>query len=80
MPANDYHPPVAQLLSCGRPKSISRTDWFDYVETYGLTDEHTPALIQLATKEELDWEEEGECYSPIHAYRALGQLRAVAAI
>ncbi|MGB3789468.1 MAG: hypothetical protein WA949_15770 [Phormidesmis sp.] len=80
MPANDYHPPVAQLLSCGRPKSISRTDWFDYVETYGLTDEHTPALIQLATKEELDWEEEGECYAPIHAYRALGQLRAVAAI
>ena len=80
MPANDYHPPVAQLLSCGRPKNISRTEWFDYVEAYGLTDEHIPALIQLATEEELDWEDEGECYAPIHAYRALGQLRAEAAI
>ena len=80
MPANDYHPPVAQLLSCGRPKNISRTDWFDYVEAYGFTDEHIPALIQLAVEEELDWADEGECYAPIHAYRALGQLRAEAAI
>ena len=80
MPANDYHPPVAQLLSCGRPKNISRTEWFDYVDAYGLTDEHIPALIQLAAEEELDWEDEGECYAPIHAYRALGQLRAEAAI
>lgn len=80
MPATDYSPPVAQLLSCGRPKNVSRTEWFDYVEAYDLTDEHIPALIQLATEEELDWEDEGECYAPIHAYRALGQLRAEAAI
>lgn len=80
MPATDYAPPVLNLLSCGRPKNISRTDWFDYVEAYGLTDEHIPALIQLAVEEELDWADEGECYAPIHAYRALGQLRAEAAI
>ena len=80
MPANDYAPPVAQLLRCGRPKNVNRTDWVDYVEAYGLTDEHIPTLVQLATEKELDWEDEGECYAPIHAYRALGQLRAVAAV
>ena len=80
MPADNYHPPVAQLLSCGRPQNISRTEWFDYVEAYGLTDEHIPALIQLAAEEDLDWEDAEECYAPIHAYRALGQLRAEAAI
>lgn len=80
MPAHDYHPPVAHLLSCGRPKNISRTEWFNYVEAYSLADEHIPALIRLAAEEELDWEDEGECYAPIHAYRALGQLRAEAAI
>ena len=80
MPANDYAPPVAQLLRCGRPKNVSRTDWFDYVKAYGLIDEHIPMLIQLASEKELDWEDEGEGYAPIHAYRALGQLRAVAAV
>lgn len=51
MPANDYHSPVVQLLSCGRPKNISYTDWFYYVEAYGLADEHIPALIQVAAEE-----------------------------
>ncbi|MEM9092174.1 MAG: DUF1186 domain-containing protein [Cyanobacteria bacterium P01_F01_bin.53] len=80
MPSTDYCPPVSDLLSCGRPKNISRTEWFDYVEAYGFTDEHIPELIQLASEEALDWEDERECYAPIHAYRVLGQLRAETAI
>ncbi|MEO1396476.1 MAG: HEAT repeat domain-containing protein [Cyanobacteria bacterium J06634_5] len=80
MPATDYAHPVLNLLSSGRPKNISRTDWFDYVKAYSFTDEHIPALIKLAAEEELDWADEGECYAPIHAYRALGQLRAESAI
>ena len=80
MPATDYQPPVAELLSRGRPKEINRDQWFDYVAAYGFTDEHIPDLIRLASEEDLNWQDEGECYAPIHAYRALGQLRAETAI
>jgi hypothetical protein len=80
MPASDYQPPVSELLAYGRPKNISRNQWFDYVEAYGLTQDHIPELIRLASEEDLNWQDEGECYAPIHAYRALGQLKAEAAI
>ena len=80
MPASDYQPPVSQILSYGRPKNTNRTQWFDYVEAFGFTDEHIPDLIRLASEEDLNWQDEGECYAPIHAYRTLGQLRAEAAI
>ena len=80
MPAADYQPPVAQLLSVGIPKNIKRNQWFDYVKAYGFTDEHIPDLVRLAAEEELNWDDEGECYAPIHAYRALGQLKAETAI
>ena len=80
MPATDYQPPVSQLLNYGIPKNISRDEWFDYVEAYGFTEEHIPALIRLATEENLNWQNENECYAPIHACRALGQLNAETAI
>jgi hypothetical protein len=80
MPAADYQPPVSQLLSFGIPKNKSRDQWFDYVEAYGFTDEHIPDLIRLASEKDLDWEDERECYSPIHAYRVLGQLKTEDAI
>ena len=79
MPPSDYQPPVAQLLSYGRPKNINGFQWFDYVEAYGFTDEHIPALLRLVSDEDLNWQDE-EYYAPIHAYRVLGQLRAEAAI
>lgn len=79
MPVTDYSSPVSALLNCGRPKTTGRR-WPDYVETYGLTDEHVAELIQLATEEDLDWDDDLECYAPIHAYRTLGQLRAESAI
>ena len=80
MPDTDYQPPVSQLLTYGRPKNINGQQWFDYVEAYGFTEEHIPDLIRLASEKDLNWKDEGECYAPIHAYRALGQLRAEAAI
>ncbi|MGA7953993.1 MAG: hypothetical protein WCA07_10795 [Gloeobacterales cyanobacterium] len=80
MPAADYQPPVSQLLSYGKPKNSSGTQWFDYVKAYGFTNEHIPDLIRLACEEDLDWQDEAECYAPIHSYRALGQLKAEEAI
>ncbi|MEO1389729.1 MAG: HEAT repeat domain-containing protein [Cyanobacteria bacterium J06634_6] len=80
MSVTEYSPPVSALLNYGRPKTTGRRQWLDYIETYGLTDEHIPELIQLAIAEDLNWDDELECYAPIHAYRALGQLKAEAAI
>ncbi|MGF1604333.1 MAG: DUF1186 domain-containing protein [Thermosynechococcaceae cyanobacterium] len=80
MPNIDYQPPVSELLTYGRPKEGSRDRWFDYVDAYGLTTEHIPSLIRLASEENLNWEDEVECYAPVHAFRALGQLKAETAI
>lgn len=80
MSVTDYSPPISALLNCGRPKNIGRNQWPDYIETYGLADEDVPELIQLATEEDLDWDNDVEYYAPIHACRALGQLRAESAI
>lgn len=80
MPASDYSLPVSRLLNIGRPKTIRRGQWPNYIETYGLTDEHIPDLIELAVEDSLDWGNDIECYAPIHACRALGQLKAEAAI
>ena len=73
MPANDYQQPVSELLAIGRPKGI-RGKWFDYVEAYGFSQDHVPELVRLASEEDLNWQDDDECYAPIHAYRTLGQL------
>ena len=52
----------------------------DYVSEYSLTIEHISALIWLATQR-IDAPPENEVgYGPVHAWRALGQLRAVEAV
>jgi hypothetical protein len=52
----------------------------DYIREYSLTSEHIPALISLATQW-VDAPPENEAlYGPVHAWRALGQLRAVEAV
>ncbi|HEY0153508.1 MAG TPA: hypothetical protein VGB92_15985 [Longimicrobium sp.] len=73
-----YTAPVDQLLSLGSPGEIW-DPWADYL-ALGLTDEHVPELIRMATDPALN-ESEGlvEVWAPLHAWRALGQLRAEAA-
>lgn len=78
----DYQPPVDQLLTLGEPEGLVNSDkWLDYL-AYGLTQEHIPELIRMAADEELNQadQESLEVWAPIHAIRALGQLRAEAAI
>ena len=52
----------------------------DYVADYSLNDEHIPALVALATQWIDEPAESASVYGPVHAWRALGQLRAVAAV
>jgi len=56
--------------------------WPDYPATYGLTLDHVPDLIRMLQDVGLNWanSDSVEVWSPVHAWRALGQLRDEAAI
>ncbi len=80
MTTTSYGPPVDKLLTLGDAHD-SMDHWPDYV-ALGLGPEHIPDLVRMATDEEpRQADSEGlEVWAPIHAWRALGQLRAEAAI
>jgi HEAT repeat protein len=80
-----YTEPVSKLLELGRPEN----DWQVYA-ILGITHEDIPELLRLVQDSELRYLEppedlpEGEdlpaWYAQIHAWRALGQLKAEEAI
>ena len=75
-----YTVPLDQLLILG--EEVARTHpWPDYFN-YGLTNKHIPDLIRMALDYHLHWllPDEPQVFAPLHAWRALGQLRAEAAI
>jgi hypothetical protein len=74
-----YSSPVSELLTLGDCRDFR--EWPNYLDL-GLSSEHVPELIEMATDQELNWadSESLEVWAPVHAWRALGQLRAVAAI
>jgi PBS lyase HEAT-like repeat len=76
-----YQPPVERLLTFGESDRITPDEWPDYREL-GIGPEHVPELIQMATDEALNEadSESTEVWAPVHAWRALGQLRAVEAV
>ncbi len=78
-----YRPPVDKLLTYGDGREVGRNlkDWSEYLEL-GIGPEHIPDLIRMTTDAELRWANSDslEVWAPIHAWRALGQLRAEAAI
>jgi hypothetical protein len=63
------------------PEPYRSNDWPDYL-SFGLGPEHVPALLAMVVDESLDASdrESGEYWAPVHAWRALGQLRAEEAI
>ncbi|MGJ3246473.1 MAG: HEAT repeat domain-containing protein [Elainellaceae cyanobacterium] len=80
MSLESYTEPVSQLLTCD--VRLTYRDWFDYPRQLGLTQSDVPELIRMAIDpqfNELDSDSQ-EVWAPIHAIRALGQLRAEEAI
>jgi HEAT repeat protein len=79
MISSPYPPPVDRLLHLGDPGQ-DRT-WPDYL-ALGLRPEHIADLIRLLQDETLNNadNESQEVWAPLHAWRALGQLRAEQAI
>lgn len=76
-----YPPPLDQLLTLGLTADQYH-DWPDYL-ALGLREEHVPELIRMATDPKLRFgiDPEGpQLWAPVHASRALGQLRAEAAV
>lgn len=74
--------PIAALLKLGVPRGIQDVAWPDYRE-FGVGPEHIQALIEIATNQDLIQmtdEDEPSAWAPVHAWRALGQLRAVDAV
>lgn len=77
-----YSETVKKLINLGHPSSlILTTKWPDY-EFMGITKEDIPELIKLLTDEELYYSEEDnpKIWACLHAWRALGQLKAEEAI
>ena len=74
-----YPPPVDRLLAYGDCRTMR--DWPDYLRL-GLTSEHVPELIRMATDDDLHFADSAglEVWAPVHAWRALGQLRAEEAV
>ncbi len=75
-----YSSPVDRLLTCGDPRNQA-LEWPNYLDL-GLTEAHIPDLIRMATDPDLNWADSDslDVWAPIHAWRALGQLRAVPAV
>ena len=80
MSITDYQPPVAELLNYGDCRN--HKEWCNYVRELNLETKHISELIKMATDEELSLADldSKEIWSPVHAWRALGQLKAVEAI
>ena len=74
------------LLEALRNRGDARGTWrwpegdLDYVREYSLTPEQIPVLISLATQWVDAPPEDVADYGPVHAWRALGQMRAVEAV
>ena len=75
----NYVDPVNKLLNYGSCEIIK--EWPDYL-TIGLAHEHIPELIRMVTDPKLLWADQNslEVWAPVHAWRALAQLRAEEAI
>jgi hypothetical protein len=74
-----YMSPVVQLLTYGDCRNLRK--WPDYRDI-GITEEHIPELIRMLTDDALNSAkgDSPEVWAPAHAWRALGQLKAVEAL
>lgn len=73
---------MAELLRLGAPEVFWETEaWLDYA-ALGVGERDIPDLIALATDPELNWADgdHPRDWGPLHAWRALSQLRATEAI
>lgn len=73
-----YPPPLDRLLELGIDETDAPAD-VDYT-ALGIMPEHVTALIAIATDRHFDTAPVPEAWAPLHAWRALGRLRAADAV
>lgn len=80
MVSDTYSSPVNKLLTYADCNKLP--EFPDYIDQFGFGFEHIPDLIRLATDKNLHetYLDCLEVWAPVHAWRALGQLRATEAI
>lgn len=77
-----YQDPVAKLLTYGDCRELDHKHWDNYLELVGLSEANISDLIQLAIDRTF-WDMDSdrvEVWAPVHAWRALAQLKAEEAI
>lgn len=76
-----FDPPVSQLLTYGETEFTGPDAWPNYL-TLGLGPEHISDLVRMAKDPKLNdaFSDSVEVNAPLHAIRALGQLRRPEAI
>src|SRR4051812_15111585 len=81
-PGVGYAAPVQRLLSIGETRGYNPSEWPDYCARFGLQREHISDLIRMACDAGLNQADasSNEVWAPMHAWRALGQLRAEEAV
>jgi hypothetical protein len=74
--------PVRQLLMIGDAGCYTLAEWPDYPASFGLDQRHVGALIGMACDGALHTGDPNSSlvWAPVHAWRALGQLRAEASV
>src|SRR3954463_16237052 len=77
-----YAAPVRRLLNIGEARSYRQSDWPDYRARFGLQREHIDDLIRMASDTGVNQADStsSEVWAPMHAWRALGQMRAEEAV
>ncbi len=80
----NYPEPVAKLLTYGEPETEYYKDWPNYLEETGIGPEHIPDLLRMIDDKGLRTqdpdEDDPKYWGPVHAWRALGQLKDAAAV
>lgn len=76
-----YQPPIDQLLHLGKPEICAPDKWQNYSDL-GITEQHIKTLIEMLVDKNLNEadSESMEIWAPVHAWRALGQLKSVESI
>lgn len=80
MNSYNYQYPVSELLNYG--DSSLKKEWRNYIQELNLEEKHIPELISMATDLELNLADSDsvEVWASLHAWRALGQLKALPAL